>query len=102
MDLLLVTTDLLLGAKPVATGKHRADEGVGGHEILLHGSGDFGMLLLKVRLKFVGAIEGPGYTLLPAGEADMILLRVIDLLDPLVDISLVPVEIPDQGEAEGT
>ena len=101
MDLLLVTTDLHLGGKSVATGDHRADEGVGGHEIRLHGGGDLGVLFLDVRLKEFWVIKGPRHSLLPAGVAVVIFLVVLGLLDTMVDTPLVPLEIPGRREAEG-
>ena len=102
MNLLLVTTDLHLGGKSVAAGDHRADEGVGGHEIRLHGGGDLGVLFLDVRLKEFWVIKGPGHSLLPAGDAEVVLLVVLNPLDTLVDFHLVLLEIPSLGEADGT
>ena len=102
MNLLLVAGLLQVGPKPVATGGHGADERVGGLILLLQGGGDLGVMLLDVRLKEFWVMKGPGHSLLPAGIAVVILLVVRGLLDTLVDGPLVPPEIPDQGEADGT
>ena len=102
MNLLLVASPLHLGGKSVAAGGHTADEGVGHLKLLLKGGGDLGVLLLEVRLKTVLAMKSPNNSLLPAGIAEVILLAMLDLLDPLVDDPLVPLQCRSLGEANGT
>ena len=102
MNLLLVASPLLSRTKSVGTGGHTADEGVGGLKLLLKGGGDLGVLLLHMRLEEPRGNKGPGDSLLPAGVAEVLLHLVLDSFDALVDSSLVALEIPDQGEAEGT
>ena len=101
MNLLLVASPLLLGGISVAAGGHGADEPVGGLELLLDGGGDLGVLALDMRLEATRGNKGPGDSLLPAGVAEVLLHLVLDPFDALVDILLMSVEVPDQGEAEG-
>ena len=84
MNLLLVARPLLVRDKPVATGGHGADERVGSLELLLLGGDDLGVLLGNMSLKTVRA-KGPVDSLLPAGDAEVVLLVVLNPLDTLVD-----------------
>ena len=102
MNFHLVAGLLEVGLEPVATGNHGADEAVGGLELLLLGGSDLGMLLGNMRLEVCRRPKEPSDSLLPAGDADVVLLAVLDLLDPLVNIPLVPLQCRSLGEAHGT
>ena len=54
---------------------------MGGLVLLLDGGGNMGVVLLDMRLKATRAIN----SLLPAGDAEVVLLVVLNPLDTLVD-----------------